>query len=363
MACPDNWTNTETDIIYSQTSSGYNDFNGNYQWTPGMINDPLFGFFFGASQVFLPGGGKMDVSAFIDKIDITVEYSLTATNTTKANNETLDLEILNGECVDLPSGWPDVCVGNNVTENFDVDGGSFSSVDFQHILRKGYWKASKVAQDIPISIESGVYSINQDGYINCGFTLDGANSITLEILDAQTRDVLFHCEHLGGRLYPRERDELRFLLCLRLPHTSQKIPEFYIGRKIIYKIYFIFRGLGNRPGTVYFDNFSTAGSATMETVTTKTSSDRTTDKISSVQKEIKVYPSPAEDQITILHPDFNKGGKITIINIEGKIMKTLVIGEGTGQAKLNVSNFPEGLYIVRFTNQAGISKTLKIVKE
>jgi hypothetical protein len=83
---PDNYPDTETEVIYSQSGTGNNGGPGNqfYQWTPGMVNDPAFGV---RIDVYPPVGAGT-VVVYYDLVEITVEYSLPAVSKRKSTGVT-----------------------------------------------------------------------------------------------------------------------------------------------------------------------------------------------------------------------------------------------------------------------------------
>jgi len=73
-ADPNYFSNTETEVNYSQGGSGAIGANGQpYQWTPVRINDPYFGVLFQTASVAKSKG--FSVISY-DLVDITVQYSL-----------------------------------------------------------------------------------------------------------------------------------------------------------------------------------------------------------------------------------------------------------------------------------------------
>jgi hypothetical protein len=71
-ADPNFFSTTETEVTYSQSGSGSNGGGNNlpYQWTSGIINNPLFGIEF---EVYAPTKGPVVI--YYDLVEITVEYS------------------------------------------------------------------------------------------------------------------------------------------------------------------------------------------------------------------------------------------------------------------------------------------------
>lgn len=77
LAKTEYWTDAEAEILYTHDGSGnyVNSLPEEYQWTPAMINDYYFGFDLNARQIKLRGAGKLEVAAYLDKLEITIEYT------------------------------------------------------------------------------------------------------------------------------------------------------------------------------------------------------------------------------------------------------------------------------------------------
>ena len=74
------------------------------------------------------------------------------------------------------------------------------------------------------------------------------------------------------------------------------------------------------------------------------------------------YPNPVADLLTIdLTGTKNGKGRISILNLEGKVMQTQKTS-GMSIVTLNLSQLPQGVYLCRYTNGAE-TKTVKIIKK
>ena len=74
------------------------------------------------------------------------------------------------------------------------------------------------------------------------------------------------------------------------------------------------------------------------------------------------YPNPVADLLTIdLTGTKNGEGRISILNLEGKVMQTQKTS-GMSIVTLNLSQLPQGVYLCRYTNGAE-TKTVKIIKK
>jgi hypothetical protein len=74
--------------------------------------------------------------------------------------------------------------------------------------------------------------------------------------------------------------------------------------------------------------------------------------------KLSVYPNPSSDVFSI-NSDTN--GKIVVYDLIGKIIKSENIDLGI--TKLDLSNYPSGLYLIKVTNDKNETKTMKLIKQ
>lgn len=74
--------------------------------------------------------------------------------------------------------------------------------------------------------------------------------------------------------------------------------------------------------------------------------------------ELAIYPSPANNQLTV---ETSKDVLISVLDELGRLVLQKTLNKGTSQ--LNIEGLAKGIYVVRTTNQNGVSKTLRFVKE
>jgi len=82
----------------------------------------------------------------------------------------------------------------------------------------------------------------------------------------------------------------------------------------------------------------------------------------SYSDQLKVFPSPARDEITIQHSKLEKAAKIMITSIDGQLMKTILPREGTSHTFVNITGFAPGMYFIRLDNGTGDVQTVKLIK-
>lgn len=75
--------------------------------------------------------------------------------------------------------------------------------------------------------------------------------------------------------------------------------------------------------------------------------------------EVRVYPNPADQEVTIEIP-YNTGSFIQLIDDAGKVLKAINTHEH--YIRLDLGAFPSGAYMLRLTDRNGSSKSYKINK-
>lgn len=119
-------------------------------------------------------------------------------------------------------------------------------------------------------------------------------------------------------------------------------------------------GNANHGTLINFDlseyNLSWTGSSIIQTGNTCTILS-VGDHHSDFSSDIKVYPNPSGSTFFI---DSSSAGSIVLFDILGKIIQTQKLNSGT--TSLDLSNTPNGLYLLKVTNERNQSKTIKLVK-
>ncbi|MEM9051098.1 MAG: T9SS type A sorting domain-containing protein [Bacteroidota bacterium] len=72
--------------------------------------------------------------------------------------------------------------------------------------------------------------------------------------------------------------------------------------------------------------------------------------------EFSVYPNPASESLTILLPNESMA-QIEVMDLTGRILEEIDV---TDQRQLDVSGFPEGIYLITVTSEL-VYLTKKIV--
>jgi hypothetical protein len=79
--------------------------------------------------------------------------------------------------------------------------------------------------------------------------------------------------------------------------------------------------------------------------------------------ELRAFPSPATNQVTIEYPTLSATGKFTVATIDGRTVKMLNAVQGTNQTSIDLTGLKSGMYIVRFDNGSGKTESMKVMKQ
>ncbi|SFA72941.1 Por secretion system C-terminal sorting domain-containing protein [Flavobacterium swingsii] len=74
--------------------------------------------------------------------------------------------------------------------------------------------------------------------------------------------------------------------------------------------------------------------------------------------KLSVYPNPSSDVFSI---NSDTRGEIVVYDLIGKIIKSETIDLGI--TKLDLSNYPRGIYLMKITNDSNQTKTMKLIKQ
>jgi len=82
----------------------------------------------------------------------------------------------------------------------------------------------------------------------------------------------------------------------------------------------------------------------------------------SYSDEMIIYPMPAQDQVTIAHKKMTWGAKLTITTIDGKVIKNVMVADGSSHTPVSLTGMTSGLYFVRLEDQNGKVQVAKLLK-
>ena len=82
----------------------------------------------------------------------------------------------------------------------------------------------------------------------------------------------------------------------------------------------------------------------------------------SYSDKLMIYPTPSQNQITIAHKKLTRNARMTIISIDGKVLKNITPATGTSHTITNIDGLTPGLYILKLEDGIGNSQTVKLLK-
>jgi len=83
--------------------------------------------------------------------------------------------------------------------------------------------------------------------------------------------------------------------------------------------------------------------------------------VSTEKASLKVYPNPANDMVTIVMPEAS-GAVVSLTDINGKLVKSMVVAAGQTETILNVNDLSQGVYVLNVTSK-NVSIQEKLVIE
>jgi len=75
------------------------------------------------------------------------------------------------------------------------------------------------------------------------------------------------------------------------------------------------------------------------------------------------YPTPTKDELFISHDEADMSCALTIVSVDGRMVKSFVPVKGSMQTTINMSAMQPGLYFVRYQAADGEIETIKVVKQ
>ncbi|MBD0364484.1 MAG: T9SS type A sorting domain-containing protein [Flavisolibacter sp.] len=79
--------------------------------------------------------------------------------------------------------------------------------------------------------------------------------------------------------------------------------------------------------------------------------------------EMKAFPIPAKDVVTVQHATITNNSQINILSLDGKIIKAITPAAGAQQTVINLSTVNTGIYLLQFNSGNGEIETMKLIKQ
>jgi hypothetical protein len=118
---------------------------------------------------------------------------------------------------------------------------------------------------------------------------------------------------------------------------------------------------GLTANTVYeFYAYATAGSTYFGNTLTFTTPDNGVGYDTATVGMFIIYPNPANSMATVKVEGLRTSAKVTVTNINGKLIETLRIKSGDNKVEFDVANYTDGTYLVRVVAD-GINRVEKLI--
>lgn len=65
------------------------------------------------------------------------------------------------------------------------------------------------------------------------------------------------------------------------------------------------------------------------------------------RNQLKVFPNPANDQLTVQIPIFEMKTTLQITNLDGEVLKLILVDKNAENHTFNVNNLPAGIYVIK----------------
>jgi hypothetical protein len=85
-------------------------------------------------------------------------------------------------------------------------------------------------------------------------------------------------------------------------------------------------------------------------------------KQNSASDQVIVYPSPAQSQVTVQHRKLQRGARMMIMTMDGKLLKTITPAIGNTNTFISISDLRPGLYMLRLEDGTGLIQSTKFIR-
>lgn len=82
-----------------------------------------------------------------------------------------------------------------------------------------------------------------------------------------------------------------------------------------------------------------------------------------ISAAMQVYPNPVKSEAVIEHQEYASNARFSIIDMNGRIVKTIVPLRGVNNTRINLADLSTGVYVLRIENGNGYSESTSFVKQ
>ena len=83
----------------------------------------------------------------------------------------------------------------------------------------------------------------------------------------------------------------------------------------------------------------------------------------SYSNKLKVYPSPAQNQLTVQHSQLGTAAKVTLTTVDGRVIRTLKPSANASNTMVDLSGLSAGMYVLKLEDGKGKTETTTFMKQ
>jgi len=83
----------------------------------------------------------------------------------------------------------------------------------------------------------------------------------------------------------------------------------------------------------------------------------------SYSSTLKVYPTPAQNQLTVQHAQLGASARVQISTMDGRVIRTIKPSTGASNTMVDLSGLTAGMYVLRLDNGTGKTESVTFIKQ
>jgi len=82
----------------------------------------------------------------------------------------------------------------------------------------------------------------------------------------------------------------------------------------------------------------------------------------SYSNDLKIYPQPAANEVTVQHRRVTTNAKLMITSADGQVIKTIIPALGASHTPIDLTGMTSGVYFIRLDDGKGFIQSAKLIK-
>jgi hypothetical protein len=83
----------------------------------------------------------------------------------------------------------------------------------------------------------------------------------------------------------------------------------------------------------------------------------------SYSNTLKVYPTPAQNQLTVQHAQLGASARVQISTMDGRVIRTIKPSTGASNTMVDLTGLSAGMYVLRLDNGTGKTESVTFIKQ